>query len=185
VRPALVERGVDGAVAVRSHLFRAPVALLGAATGCPWSEADEGARAGSAAAHGVPHAEPPKLPKPPPGSPKTLNEFVAAEAIRAAKAMFEIPEPSANGGEIQLKALKGAVKDATCDYLANWVSSGEQPSPGYYFDNLNGRLAKLGGPAQNQADAINASFAKLKTAATGKADAKEAAKKIACAYIPG
>jgi hypothetical protein len=115
----------------------------------------------------------------------TAAERVHQVAVKAvAKGLLDIPEPTSAAG-VQRDTLTDAVKDAGCDYLAEAITSGNLSDPSAFYDPLNANLADYGNPAQNQINAIQDSFGKLTGLLSGTTDAREAAKSIACAFIPG
>jgi hypothetical protein len=125
-----------------------------------------------------------------PTTPNAPSRPTGAELLRrstlkaVAKGLLDIPEP-ADAATIQRDTLTGAVKDAACDYLEQGITSGSQPDSSAFYDSLDEKLADYGTPAQNQLNAIQESFEKLEGLLTGATDAREAAKSIGCALIPG
>jgi hypothetical protein len=141
---------------------------------CGGGGAEDTLRAGQAAARGGIHAAVP-----------AIRKAASEQAIRAAKAMFAIPIPSTNGGEVQLRTLRGAIKGATCDYLAQWAKTGIQPSSSVFYASLQNRFSTFGSPSANQTRAIESGFQNLSQAAHGHLDAEQAAQSIGCSYLPG
>ena len=115
----------------------------------------------------------------------TGAELLRRNALKAvAKGLLDIPEP-ADAASIQRDTLTDIVKDAACDYLEEAITSGAQPDSSAFYGPLNASLADYGTPAQNQLNDIEESFTSLARLLSGTTDAREAAKDIACASIPG
>jgi hypothetical protein len=160
-----------------SALAFAFVALSGASC----SPADDAGRAADDAARAGDDAGRIRVP---PVSAEDVGRVLSAEAIRAAKALLQIPEPTDfSGSRIQLSTIKSSVKGAACDYLYKWVTGGTRPQDTVFFTSLGASLDQFGSLTQNQANAIGGSFGKLRDAVHGTTDAQEAAKAIACAVV--
>jgi hypothetical protein len=86
--------------------------------------------------------------------------------------------------EIQEDTLKSDVKGAACDWLYSYVSTGQE-SPSVFYGSLARRLVTYGSPAQNEFHSISGEFEKLRNTVNGKTDASDAAKRLACSYLPG
>jgi hypothetical protein len=142
--------------------------------------AEEGARVFTGVVKGARDAGKLRLP---PGVANAAAGAFSSGAVKAAKAMFNIPEATLDGGQIQLNTVKGAVQKAACNYLSQWVTNGAQPPDSDFCDPLNQSLHEFGRAAANQADAIENSYDSLKAAVTGTTDATDAAKSIACAFV--
>jgi hypothetical protein len=98
--------------------------------------------------------------------------------------MLEIPSAEGASGS-EVTALRGAVKGATCDYLVEAFNTGRLPSARYFFSSLQMKFSRIGTPAQNQMRAIQNTFTNLQSTLSGRRSMHDAAKSLACSYIPG
>jgi hypothetical protein len=88
-------------------------------------------------------------------------------------------------GQIQEDTLRANIKGAACDWLHEYITSGEEPPSADFFNSLGRRLSTFGSPAQNELNAIQGQFTTFSNTVNGKTDASDAAKRLACSFLPG